>query len=280
MVRFYSVTSDPRADEEIKKIGISSGCEIEDYQNDTDTTGAVIVISSNDCELWLCRETTHCPAIILIQTTEGHVHPCPPELNPLAVIRKSRLALELPLVITLIKNHPEIIDLCTSCGNPPAKAEGFLRIGNDPAELSVAANIMGNILQNFKLADTDKKENIIMALLELLINSVEHGHCKITYQEKTQLLESGKDILAILREKIKDESVRSKNITLVYRISSGGAEITVNDEGKGFDWKKQTRDESMPDPEHLHGRGIAMAKHYLRDLHYNDAGNSVTFRIG
>ncbi len=57
----------------------------------------------------------------------------------------------------------------------------------------------------------------------------------------------------------------------------GSFEITIRDDGKGFDWR------TLPEvePENLlafNGRGIFLTKIYFDEVIYNDSGNQVTLR--
>ena len=51
-----------------------------------------------------------------------------------------------------------------------------------------------------------------MALLELLINAIEHGNCRIGYDEKTSWLEGAGDIMELIRQKNRDPAVRARKV--------------------------------------------------------------------
>ena len=89
-----------------------------------------------------------------------------------------------------------------------------------------------------------------MAMDEALTNAVKHGNC----------CQSGKRIWVDLS--LSDEDV----------------ELSVRDEGCGFD------PDHIPDPtapEHLesvHGRGVLIIRSYMDEVHYNRKGNCIVMR--
>lgn len=82
---------------------------------------------------------------------------------------------------------------------------------------------------------------------EALVNAIKHGH----------------------------EYDQTKTVTLFIEAEEGRVQITVEDEGKGFDPKQ------VPDPtkaEYISrpcGRGLHLMRHYM-DVEYNGRGNQVT----
>jgi anti-sigma regulatory factor (Ser/Thr protein kinase) len=116
-------------------------------------------------------------------------------------------------------------------------------------------------------------------MMELLINAIEHGNCKISFEEKSEWLNSGKDILDLIRDKNKDPEICEKKVYLNYKITPKRSTFAIRDEGDGFDWKKQTATTGEDGLEEMHGRGIAMASHYVSKLSYNQKGNEVSFEV-
>ncbi|TCW61720.1 cyclic nucleotide-binding domain-containing protein [Treponema sp. J25] len=153
---------------------------------------------------------------------------------------------------------------------------GTFIIDNDPLDIIVYTNLITNYLYNANLINRDNKEKLHVALQELLVNAIEHGNCKISFEEKTAWLESGKNMMELIREKNKDPSIAAKKVRLSYTIGPEGSRFTITDEGDGFDWR--ARLSSQPSIG-LHGMGIRMSLIYVEDLQYNEKGNEVCFRI-
>jgi anti-sigma regulatory factor (Ser/Thr protein kinase)/CheY-like chemotaxis protein len=118
-------------------------------------------------------------------------------------------------------------------------------------------------------------ERILIGLSELLMNAVEHGNLAINYDLKSDLNAQGKWLNEVERRLNLPEN-KDKFVTTTFERYEDRIEITIEDEGDGFDWKKYKK----TDPSRLldsHGRGILMAQTLSFDeLLYSDKGNKVT----
>lgn len=118
-------------------------------------------------------------------------------------------------------------------------------------------------------------ERVIAGLAELIINGVEHGNIRLTYDEKTDLIERSMwrheiDYRCNLPEN------RKKKVNVQFRRNEDGLYLRVEDDGEGFDWKRYL-DIDPARAKDNHGRGIAQARAVSFDeLKYNTAGNVVT----
>ncbi len=152
---------------------------------------------------------------------------------------------------------------------------GFI-CGNDPIDIKLYTNLLVNYLYCTNRLDEDNRYALQTTLMELLTNALEHGNCAITYDEKTKWLESGKNMLDLIRSKTKDPAIAAKKIRLNYVITSEKSLFSIADEGKGFDWKKHL-DAKMT--EETHGRGMSLSKNLVTKMVYNEKGNAVKFMI-
>lgn len=160
-----------------------------------------------------------------------------------------------------------------------ANLSGSFVLENDPFDLVTYSNLLANFLYNANLLDHEGKVRFYVALMELLINAIEHGNCCISYEEKSSWLDQGKDILELIRQKNKDPEISRKKVYLGYRIGPKKSTFSIRDEGEGFDWKARWARMGEEGLEELHGRGIVMAQHYLSKLSYNDKGNEATLEV-
>jgi anti-sigma regulatory factor (Ser/Thr protein kinase) len=160
-----------------------------------------------------------------------------------------------------------------------ANLSGSFVLENDPFDLVTYSNLLANFLYNSNLIDHEQKVRFYVATMELLVNAIEHGNCRISYEEKSQWLDRGRDILELVREKNKDPDICQKKVYLNYRITPKKSTFRIRDEGEGFDWKIHQAAKGEEGLEETHGRGIAMASHYLGNLSYNEKGNEVSFEI-
>lgn len=114
-------------------------------------------------------------------------------------------------------------------------------------------------------------------LRELVVNAVEHGNLEIDFDQKSELLATGK-----WQDEIES---RLANAAFCDRIASvelmrddSTFTIRVTDQGPGFDWRKHLDPDTAP-RHMLHGRGMSLAMVAgLGDIQYDGSGNRVTIR--
>ncbi len=127
-----------------------------------------------------------------------------------------------------------------------------------------------------KYCDIETTMNLKLCVRELLINSMEHGNLGISFEEKSQAL-ANDSYIHILSERQKDPLNINKRITVIYSLTPEKIEVSITDEGNGFDHKKMLA-RSIDDSNSSslgHGRGILMSKIFFDHIEYNEKGNSV-----
>lgn len=121
-------------------------------------------------------------------------------------------------------------------------------------------------------------DRVLLGLMELMSNAVEHGNLGLSYAEKGRLIESG-GLHQELARRLDLPEYRDRVAVLRLRRTPGLLEVHIQDEGAGFDFKRYL--DFHPDRAlDSHGRGIAMARHAAFDeLEYHGRGNEVTARV-
>ncbi len=121
-------------------------------------------------------------------------------------------------------------------------------------------------------------EDRIGGLTELLVNAVEHGNAGITYEDKNELLVANKWRDEVARRLSLPEN-SAKDVTVEFARADGEIEISIRDQGPGFDWHKYLE----LDPSRVfdtHGRGIALARALsFDDVEYRGNGSHVVATI-
>ncbi|MCP5362232.1 MAG: ATP-binding protein [Hyphomicrobiales bacterium] len=121
-------------------------------------------------------------------------------------------------------------------------------------------------------------ERVIIGLMELLVNAVEHGNLEISYEEKGFLKENGVWEQEISK-RLSFPKYSNRRGRVYYCNSTEYVEVTVTDEGPGFDWQKYLSVDFKRLSDN-HGRGIALSCSISFDmLQYSEKGNKVTCRI-
>jgi serine/threonine-protein kinase RsbW len=95
--------------------------------------------------------------------------------------------------------------------------------------------------------DADSQFAIKLALEEALINAIKHGN----------KLDKG------------------KHVRVEWQISPAAVEITIEDEGPGFDRKKVPNPTDETNLEKLTGRGILLIESYMSDVQWSNGGRRV-----
>jgi DNA-binding response OmpR family regulator len=123
-----------------------------------------------------------------------------------------------------------------------------------------------------------KANNVYLGLSELMLNAIEHGNLGISFEEKTQLKIGGKWNEEVERRLSLEEN-RNKYAKLKVQKTTEKIIFTIEDEGKGFDWKPfMTLDPSRAFKPN--GRGIYMAlKMGFDRMEFPGSGNRVIAEI-
>lgn len=148
------------------------------------------------------------------------------------------------------------------------------KINNFLSHIDIVSRRLANYAN--KYCDYEIFMNLKLCIRELLINAMEHGNFGITFEEKSEALING-TYIQILIDRQKNSLYSKKQITVVYSLTPEKIEVTITDEGNGFDHKKileRTTDEEF-NGTLSNGRGIALSKKFLDSIVYNEKGNSV-----
>jgi len=147
---------------------------------------------------------------------------------------------------------------------------------NDPIDILFYCNLITAYLYNTNRINDEGRSALQGALMELLLNAVEHGNCKISYDEKTEWLAQGKNMLDLIAIKSLSPEAVTKKVYIAYDINNLRTRISVRDEGEGFDWRSRLAGELSAG---LHGMGIKLAESFVSAVSYNDKGNEASFEL-
>ena len=156
--------------------------------------------------------------------------------------------------------------------------EGQFVCNNDPMDIRFYTSFLVSYLYTTNRISEEDKDSLQMILMELLTNAVEHGNLNISYQEKSEWLMKGGDMMQLLKERSEDPRYKDRKIHISYAIRKNVSAFRIEDDGDGFDWKKMLA-ENDEENTGTHGRGIALSRQFVKKLGYNKKGNQVTFSI-
>lgn len=123
-----------------------------------------------------------------------------------------------------------------------------------------------------------KPERVVNGLAELLLNAVEHGNLELGHQAKAASLADNTYAAELVRRLV-DPRLSSRTVQVRFARTRGALQVTIADEGSGFDWKHWLQfDPALASAQN--GRGVAYAHLIGFDaLAYNAAGNSVNATV-
>ncbi len=155
-----------------------------------------------------------------------------------------------------------------------ARTWSFLESGIFRFRTLSEARELGTLLAN----GCPEPGRTVFGLAELLINAVEHGNLEISYKEKSHLEEEDR-LDAEIERRLTLPEYAGKYVEVTFVRREECIEITVTDQGHGFDWQAYlSLDEHRAFDSH--GRGIAMARMMSFDtLEYRGNGNQVVGTI-
>jgi len=158
-------------------------------------------------------------------------------------------------------------------------ASGSFTIDNDLQAVPLYAGIGATILAQRGLINPERKMHLQLALIELIVNAIEHGSCGITYEEKTKALEGGLTSVDLIAEKCKDPIINAKKVYFGWDIKPDKSTFLIRDQGNGFDVKEYIKKVKTQSDYSLHGRGIKMAAKLFKELKFNNKGNQVALIV-
>lgn len=115
---------------------------------------------------------------------------------------------------------------------------------------------------------------IKLALYEALANAYEHGNLEIGFAEKTEALETGGGITALVKKRLEDPRLAARRISIEVDYERHRAVYRIRDEGPGFDHTAHLT-KPIAAATALHGRGITLISHYMDEVSWNEGGNEV-----
>jgi len=151
-----------------------------------------------------------------------------------------------------------------------ASTNQFMQSRNFVFRTIAEAKILSTIIANLCY----EPETAIAGITELMLNAIEHGNLGLTFNEKTQLLMNNK-LNSEIEKRLQNTLYIDKLAKLTFEKKDGLIEITIEDQGEGFDWKPYL-EMPLERAELPNGRGIALAKMTSFDsIEYLGNGNKV-----
>jgi anti-sigma regulatory factor (Ser/Thr protein kinase) len=153
---------------------------------------------------------------------------------------------------------------------------GSFIIGNNLNNLPLYSRILIHSLVKDGLMERERSAQAESALIELLTNAIEHGNCRIGFEEREKARERGMSARDLVSIKSRNDLYTTRKVTLSWERREKQLYIKITDQGDGFDAARLNLELSNDEPLSVPGGGIAMANMIADDLFYNDKGNCAT----
>lgn len=200
-------------------------------------------------------------------------------LNLIIALEETEIERYLAVVLGIVSDNQRLMHQRGLGSDLISNFAASFRLPNEPLVARCYVNLLCNFLYNARRFDLQQKAAVHLALMELLLNAIEHGNCGISYAEKSACLESGRAIADLVRERNARPQIKARQVSFEYRLGPEHADFTIADQGDGFDWRNVRDPLADENLLAMHGRGIAMARQVCSTLEYNDCGNEVRFSV-
>ena len=149
-----------------------------------------------------------------------------------------------------------------------------------PNDGSLVAPLVAQIkrmIERFEIRDKGGALRVAMALDEALQNAIIHGNLEVS-----SLLREGDDTNAFFntaKERRLQAPYNNRRVYVRALVTKDSAEISIRDEGPGFDPKK------IPDPtdpaylDRPCGRGLWLIHAFIDEVRHNERGNEITMTL-
>ena len=201
------------------------------------------------------------------------------DLNVLVMLDYTRITSHIVKSVKIIAENWQLIYQKELYSHFMEHSTGSFSIDNDILAVSIYSGIAVTDLVQKGYLKSENKMHLQLALSELIVNGIEHGHCGISYDEKTEALQNGKSVIDIVAEKCMDPIIAAKRVNFEWDSSPERTIFSIRDEGEGFDVSKIKEKIDDDDPLSQHGRGIIMAEAFSESIAYNDIGNQVKITV-
>ena len=117
-----------------------------------------------------------------------------------------------------------------------------------------------------------------IALLELLINAIEHGNLEIGYSLKKELSMADR-VDEEVEKRLSSEEYKNRRVLVQVNNMINDVEVVISDEGKGFNWNEFMEFDPIRFLE-PNGRTIAIINNLLKvEIQYFEPGNKVSCKF-
>jgi len=140
--------------------------------------------------------------------------------------------------------------------------------------LELTLKIIEYLASNMNFLSEFEINSMLLVINEALSNAVYHGNLSIpqNFRSKSTLLQFEQQVLEENPDNLK------KNVILKVNVTDEMFEITVEDNGKGFNFDKILNKTTPPSPDSVSGRGIYILKNSVDFIKFSNKGRTLVMK--
>jgi len=154
--------------------------------------------------------------------------------------------------------------------------EQHYHIPSDPKFTLPLIDLITEQIAKIGICNHSELMNTRLALDEALTNAIVHGNLEIDSNSKGATLEELIQFNELVKTKISIEPYRSRIVKVSALMTKRKAVFTIEDEGKGFDWKGTAIAKEIDEMLANHGRGLILIRAFMTRVDFNEKGNRIT----
>lgn len=148
------------------------------------------------------------------------------------------------------------------------------------------------LMADLQFGDLVERIRTCEALEEALLNAMCHGNLELTRADLDRAQAEGRTLGAVIRERLREDRLAERRISVVIHLTRSEARFVVRDEGPGFlaemrsaadeDRQALARNTALANESELFDRGVrrglTLIESLMDKVSFNDTGNEITLR--
>lgn len=187
-------------------------------------------------------------------------------------VRKRHLQNELDAALRVVRNASSARERKQDFFRYLSNSHMEFQIGNDHQAAITLVSFFQDYLENVNLCPEEHLLVVGTALLESLLNAIDHGNLELT-----GLTEEEKD--NVRKQRAALDPFQSRKVSVIMDVTEHAATFVVRDEGGGFDTGPYS---DLSDPSNLTedvGRGLVLIHSFMDQVSFNEKGNEITMQV-
>ncbi|MBN2329639.1 MAG: response regulator [Candidatus Omnitrophica bacterium] len=152
----------------------------------------------------------------------------------------------------------------------------FFTMPNDLQYTLPLIDVLTDKIEQIGVCDASEIINIRFALDEALVNAIIHGNLEIDSSIKGASLDKMMEFDKFVQERSEKEPYKQRTVKVSRQLTPDFVRFTIEDQGKGFNWRVLPESLDGVDLLSNYGRGLFLIRTFMSSVEFNDAGNRIT----